>query len=219
MDSTEFWTICSSNGIVLSKAQLDNIERYAKELIYWNQKINLISRRDEDNVLERHILHSLTVLKNVDLKQKAVCLDIGTGGGLPGIPLKIAREDLRMLLIDSIAKKVKTTQMLAKHTGLRNIDARQIRAEELARDKEFIGKFDCITARAVTHTSSIIEWSKAMLKREGKIVLLKGGDLKSEISDAEKQHTEFSIVVKDIDFFGVESFQKDEKKIVVCSFK
>ncbi|MGB9912782.1 MAG: 16S rRNA (guanine(527)-N(7))-methyltransferase RsmG, partial [Candidatus Kapaibacteriota bacterium] len=119
MELTEFWTILSANGIILEVEQLKQIERFVKELTYWNDKINLISRKDIDNILENHILHSLSILKYVEIPQKANTLDVGTGGGLPGIPLKIARPDINMILIDSIAKKIKITDMLAKHTGLR----------------------------------------------------------------------------------------------------
>ncbi len=221
MELSEFWTICSANGVVLTKPQLDNLMRYAGELVLWNKKVNLISRKDEENIIEKHILHSLSILKKVELKHKAVCLDIGTGGGLPGIPIKIAREDISMLLIDSIAKKIKITEMLAKHTGLRKISAKAARAEEMAHDKDYQQRYDCIMARAVSKTASMLAMAKPMLKKTGKLVLLKGGDLSEEIKSAEKLNPEYSITVQDIDFFGVESFKKDEtsEKLLKSNFK
>ena len=100
MTPLDFWTTCSANDIVLEKEQVDALKRYHDELIYWNAKVNMISRKDEDNVWDRHILHSLAILKYVTIRPKARVLDVGTGGGLPGIPIKIARPDLKMLLVD-----------------------------------------------------------------------------------------------------------------------
>ncbi|MBK6760935.1 MAG: class I SAM-dependent methyltransferase [Ignavibacteria bacterium] len=119
MTPVDFWTTCSANNIVIDKAQVDALKRYHDELLYWNKKVNMISRKDEENVWERHILHSLTLMKYVTFPQKARVLDVGTGGGLPGLPIKIARPDLKMLLVDSIRKKTSMTDMFAQHTDSR----------------------------------------------------------------------------------------------------
>ena len=150
MDIVEFWTICSANGIVLSKEQIRQIERYRDELVYWNEKVNLISRKDVENVLENHILHSLSVLKYVNLPLKSRCLDLGTGGGLPGIPVSIANPEARMLLVDSIGKKIKITDMLAKHTGNKYIKAMNARVEDLANKKEYNSYFDFVFAGEIS---------------------------------------------------------------------
>ncbi|MFN3269245.1 MAG: 16S rRNA (guanine(527)-N(7))-methyltransferase RsmG, partial [Candidatus Kapaibacteriota bacterium] len=186
MELTEFWTILSANGIILEVEQLKLIERYVKELTYWNEKVNLVSRKDIQNVLENHILHSLSILKYVDIPKKARCIDVGTGGGLPGIPLKIARPDITMILIDSIAKKVKITEMLAKHTELRNFEAICARAEEFAKDKNNFARFDVVLSRGVGKIATIVAWVKNTLRNNGQIVLLKGGDLTEEINEAKK---------------------------------
>lgn len=212
---TEFWTIASGNGIVLEKKQIDQIERYAKELVYWNEKVNLISRKDEENVLERHILHSLALLKYVDIPKKSRCLDIGTGGGLPGIPLSIACDDIFMLMVDSIGKKAKLTDMFAKHTGLRNISAMNTRTELLAKEKKYISSFDFIFARAVTRTADIMSWSEKLLKPKGKYVLYKGGDISQELMVAKEKFPDFEYQVIDIDFFGFPVFKAEEKKVLI----
>lgn len=215
MNLTEFWTIASGNGIVLSKEQIDKIERYAGELVYWNEKVNLISRKDEANVLEKHILHSMSLLKYIDLPKNSRCLDIGSGGGLPGIPLAIATEDIYMLMVDSIGKKAKLADMLAKHTGLRNIEARNIRTEMLAEDKKYLKHFDFIFARAVTRIADIMSWSEMLLKPKGKYVLYKGGDISEEMQIAKTQFPEFQFNVIDLDFFGYSPLKNEDKKIVV----
>ncbi len=219
MELTEFWTILSANGIILEVEQLKLIERYVKELTYWNEKVNLVSRKDIQNVLENHILHSLSILKYVDIPQKARCIDVGTGGGLPGIPLKIARPDITMILIDSIAKKVKITEMLAKHTELRNIEAICARAEEFAKDKNNFARFDVVLSRGVGKITTIVAWVKNTLRNNGQIVLLKGGDLTEEINEAKKMFSNLVVNEILIDLVGYDKFKKDDKKIVVCKFQ
>ena len=215
----DFWTTCASNGIILEKVQVDSFERYYKELLEWNEKINLISRKDYDHILERHFLHSLSILKYVTLKDKAACLDIGTGGGFPGLPISIARPDLRMLLIDSIAKKIKTTGIFVRHTGNRYLEALRARAEDLATNDTYLNHFDYIFARAVAKTARIIEWSLPLLKPDGSIILLKGGDLAEEFEEAHKFFPQVQIKEEQIKLSGCPWFENEEKKIVVCSLE
>lgn len=219
MELTEFWTICSGNGIILDKEQLRSLERFKDELIYWNEKVNLISRKDIDNIMERHILHSLLILKYIEFPQRAKCLDLGTGGGLPGVPLKIARPDLHMLLVDSIKKKLKIADMLGHHTGLKNIRGVVARAEELAEKKEFAGYFDFILSRAVGKTVELISWSKPLLKKNGQFVFLKGGDLNEEIAAAKQKFPKLVIIERPLTAFGLDFFEKEEKKIMICRFE
>jgi len=218
MDYTEFWTICSANGIVLDVEQIRSVKRFVEELRYWNEKVNLLSRKEIDEVLNKHILHSLSILKYVEIKQKARCLDVGTGGGFPGIPLIIAKPDLYMTLIDSIRKKVNITEMLAKHTNTRHVETICGRAEDLAKNKLYNNHFDFVFSRAVSRTNDIITWTKKLLKKDGKIVLLKGGNLDDEISEAKKNFPNVIIKEQLISVFGDDSFSENEKKVLICSF-
>jgi len=215
MEYTEFWTILSANNIVLNVGQIEQFKRYEKELLYWNEKINLISRQDEQNVLEKHFLHCLSILKYIEFPKKARCLDIGTGGGFPGLPLKIAEPEIYMTLADSIRKKLKTTEMFAKHTGLRNIECKLGRVEDLARDKKYNQYFDIICSRAVAQTVKLIGWSLPLLKNTGKFIFLKGGDLESEITDAKNKYPQLSFTVIDIDLLGYDWLKNENKKIIV----
>jgi 16S rRNA (guanine527-N7)-methyltransferase len=219
MDFLEFWTICSANNIILSKKQIDNIERYVKELLYWNEKVNLISRKDYENVLVKHILHSLAPLKYLDIKHKARVLDVGTGGGLPGIPLKIARPDIFITLVDSIKKKTKIVEMLANHTGERNIDVIATRAENLHEFKKNDKKFDLIVTRAVASAANVLAWTKKVRKNKAIYIFYKGGDLSDEIKQAKTENKNIDISVIDIDFVGVPEFKANEKKLLICKFK
>ncbi len=219
MELSQFWTLCSSNSIVLELEQLKQFERFNSELIYWNEKVNLISRKDLDNICERHFLHSLSILKYVDLKKKAQCIDIGTGGGFPGIPLAIARPDLKMLLVDSIAKKIKLTSMFAEHTGIRDLKAMRTRVEDLHSDIKYRNKFDYVFARAVTDTKYLINWADTILKPNGQVILLKGGNLKNEISDASQLFPNYEFEEKSITMIGCDWFAEEEKKILICKRK
>ncbi len=217
MDIVEFWTICSANGIVLDKEQVRQIERYRDELVYWNEKVNLISRKDIDNVLENHVLHSLSCLKYISLPPGAKCLDLGTGGGLPGIPIAIAQPEINMFLVDSIGKKTKIAGMLASHTGLRRIKSVTARVEELANKKEYRTFFDFVFARAVTGSVRIVQWVEKLVKPGAKIVLFKGGDLTAEITDLKKIYSKINVVEQKISFLGYAHFEKEEKKLLICS--
>jgi 16S rRNA (guanine527-N7)-methyltransferase len=214
MDLIKLWTLCTTNGIIVDKKQIDVFERFARDLVYWNNKVNLISRKDEENVFQKHILHSLTLLKYVDFKPKANVLDVGTGGGFPGIPLGIARPDLHLLLIDSIAKKIKMTDMFAKHTELKLIKVMRARAEELQEQKQYLQSFDYIVSRAVAKSSSIMKWTSMLLKPGGSLVLLKGGFLDTELEELKEDFPDAKTEVIPISVLGDDWFEKEDKKIV-----
>lgn len=218
MDPLEFWTICNANGILLSREQVGTFERLHNELLYWNERVNLISRKDMDNIWVRHFMHSLSIVKYQLLQEKAKCLDVGCGGGFPGIPVGIARPDLSISMVDSIAKKMKLTSMFAEHTGQRNFKAYTSRMEDLAQDKKLIAHYDHVIARAVAPITSLINWTKPLLKKNGTYVLLKGGDLTLEKQDAMQVFPNLTIEEISINWNGVDWFTKEEKKIIICSF-
>ncbi len=215
MDFVEFWTLCSANEIVLDLDQIETFKRFHKELLYWNEKVNLISRKDMENVIERHLIHSLTILKYLKIDDKARVLDIGTGGGFPGIPLSIAQPKAHFLLADSIAKKIKLTDMFVKHTGNRLVKTFSGRVENLVNDKNYLNHFDIITARAVSKTYNLIEFSEKLLKKGGQYYLLKGGDLTEEIEMTKDLYPKAQIKEIPIDFRGVDWFKNEDKKILV----
>ena len=218
MDPLEFWTLCNANGILLTREQMETFERFHDELMYWNEKVNLISRKDMDNIWIRHFMHSLSIVKANLIKPKSRCLDVGCGGGFPGIPVGIARPDISLTLVDSIAKKMKLTAMFADHTGQRNFKAIVSRMEDIAKDRSQVNSFDHIIARAVAPISSLIQWTKPLLKKEGSYILLKGGDLTSEIHEAKIAFPGLVVKETPIHWIGVDWFAKEEKKIIECTF-
>ena len=165
------------------------IEQFQKlDFLYhdWNEKINVISRKDIDALYTKHILHSLGIAKIMKFEPGATVLDVGTGGGFPGIPLAILFPETRFYLIDVIAKKIKVVQGVVDALELKNVKAEQKRAELVK------GDFDFIVSRAVTNMPDFVSWVKGKIKKQHKhtlkngILYLKGGDLAEELKDFPK---------------------------------
>ena len=156
----------------------------ALEKIYfdWNEKINVISRKDTDNFYERHVLHSLAISKVITFKNGTKIMDIGTGGGFPGIPLAILFPECEFILVDSIGKKIKVVHEISRSLGLSNVIGIHERAEKIN------GKFDFVVSRAVTTMPKFLNWTKGKFLKENKndikngILYLKGGDLTDEMA-------------------------------------
>lgn len=168
----------------LTDHQLGQFERLPQLYSEWNAKINVISRQDIDNLVERHILHSLAIAKAMPLINGAQVLDLGTGGGFPGVPLAILYPEVNFTLIDGTGKKIRVVQEISNDLGLLNVEARHIRAEELR--KPF--GFDFVVSRAVASLTQLLQWSERLIAKKHRHILpngfliLKGGDLKAEIA-------------------------------------
>jgi len=179
--------------------------------IEWNQKINVVSRKDIEQIVERHFLHSLAIAKFIRFKSGTKVLDIGTGGGFPGIPLAIMFPETEFFLSDSIAKKIKVVNEVATALDLENVKAEAIRAEEI---KE---RFDFVISRAVTAFPKFMTFCKKKISTKEKngmpngIIYLKGGDFLSELKNYSKAEiTEIS------DYFEEEFFET--KKIIYLPY-
>ncbi len=196
----------------LSQHQLEQYELLAKEFLSWNEKINLISRKDTDNIFEHHILHSLAIAKVCKFKPQCEVMDIGTGGGFPGLPLAIMFPETKFYLVDSIGKKIKVVQALIETLGLKNVKAEQIRAENVNR------QFDFIVSRAVTYLPDFMQWTKGKISKiqyhdlANGVLYLKGGDLTEELSTIKNK-----IKIYDIDnYFEGEFFETKKVIHVKC---
>lgn len=159
----------------LSEEQKRQIELLYPLYTEWNSKINVISRKDIDELYVRHVLHSLSIAKFANFSNCHTVLDIGTGGGFPGIPLAILFPDIQFHLVDSIGKKIQVVTAVAEGLGLKNLKAEQARAEQIN------GKYDVVTCRAVTQLNDFYTWIHKNLKPDSEILCLKGGDLAEEI--------------------------------------
>jgi len=148
----------------------------------WNAQINVISRKDLDCLYERHVLHSLSIAKFISFKKGAKLMDLGCGGGFPGIPLAILFPEVSFVMIDSIGKKIKVVQAVADALGLKNVEAYHMRAEKVK------GQFDFVITRAVAPMMELVKWSRKKISKvqqhdlENGIIALKGGDLSQELA-------------------------------------
>lgn len=168
----------------LSEQQVARFDQLYDLYSFWNAQINVISRKDIDELYERHILHSLGIAKFISFNAGTKVLDVGTGGGFPGIPLAILFPDVQFHLVDSIGKKIKVVTEVATALGLKNVKASHLRAEQVT------DKYDFVVSRAVTRLIDFYPWVKGKFSKESKnaipngILYLKGGDLKEEIGES-----------------------------------
>ena len=229
-------TVCTKNHFNISDQKILLIEKYCNELLSWNQKVNLISRVSEELLWSRHIVGSISFLFRFQLEAKSSVLDLGTGGGLPGIPLAIMQPDLRVMLLDSIQKKINAVNDVLSRLPLPNTATICSRAENLSKRKEYQGTFDYIITRAVASIKDIITWGRPLLRAsqlepndfqaelertgtipKGAILLLKGGELAQETEEARRMFKlrgcyQFPITVDGID----PSELSDKKLVIVC---
>lgn len=192
----------------LTEVQKEQISRLLPLYKEWNAKINVISRKDIDNLYLNHVLHSLGLAKVIFFKPATSVLDVGTGGGFPGIPLAILFPETQFHLVDSIGKKITVVKNVAEGVGLKNVRAEQIRAEQVR------GEYDFIVSRAVTRLKEFYGWVHRKVKKESKhslyngILYLKGGDLDEELAELKKPHQ----IIELSTYFKEEFFET--KKVV-----
>jgi 16S rRNA (guanine527-N7)-methyltransferase len=214
--------ICALNGLQLSDEKLSQLERFADLLKKKNEALNLISRKDEDNILEKHILHSLSLampgLCGFSIPENAHVFDLGTGGGLPGIPLAIVRSNITIVLCDSIAKKIAALEEMIRALSLANVNAVTARAETLAKNEAYRKKFDLIVSRAVAPLDDLAKWSHELLKKGGTLLSLKGGDISEEIKRTTRSKYVAEVAESPLALISYELFTRDEKKVVCVTF-
>ena len=191
----------------LSDDQKNKFLELEKIYKFWNAKINVISRKDIDNIYLHHILHSLSIAKFIEFKKGTSILDLGTGGGFPGVPLSIFFPECNFNLVDGVKKKVDVVNAVSKDLNLKNITTYESRAEDLNL------KYDFLVSRAVAKIPKLLKWSKNCCKLDSKnsikngIIALKGGDLNEELKSVP-----FKTIIKLNEIFDYEYFQ--QKQIV-----
>jgi len=196
-----FRSICRRNGLPVSDQQLEKLGQYVQLLQDWNTKLNLVSRGERKDIWTAHILHSISPLFLLDIQPALRVLDLGTGGGLPGIPLAIVRPDLQVMLVDSIRKKIAAVQDILARLSLPNVGAVASRVEDLPRTSGF-EHFDIVVARAL---------------RLPCLIAYKGGDLTSEVQALTRRFPRVSVDIRNIVFDGSSEIDLTEKKLVIVT--
>lgn len=177
-------TLIQKYFTALTEEQIAQFDQLYELYSFWNAQINVISRKDIDELYERHILHSLGIAKFISFKAGTSILDVGTGGGFPGIPLAILFPEVQFHLVDSIGKKIKVVTEVAAALGLKNLRASHLRAEQVP------DQYDFVVSRAVTRLIDFYPWVKGKFKKQSinavpnGILYLKGGDLAEEVSES-----------------------------------
>ena len=227
-----FRNLCRKNSLPISQQQLDRLESFQSLLLSWNKNINLISRQDENNIWQRHLLGSVSFLFKFQLQEKTEMLDVGTGGGLPGIPLAILLPDMKITLIDSIRKKADAVRKIVETLKLENVMVDCGRAEELAKQRQYAQRFDYVISRAVAPLKNLIMWCKPFMRialpdgdnhktqqenkmfiPRGSMLMLKGGDMTREMDEAVKKCKPKNLAVFPLSIISVEDLF--DKKLVV----
>lgn len=192
-----FLAACQEQEIHLSPDQLETLTRFVQDLLDVNQRMNLTAVREAEQVWMRHIFDSLLLLPWLKADPGQRALDLGSGGGLPGIPLAIARPDMRWVLVDSVAKKTAFLREEAERLGLKNVSTSSERAEILGRDPEFREQFHLVTARAVARLPVLLEYTVPLLRKNGHLAAMKGAQAQQELRESARAIELLSVQLRD----------------------
>lgn len=185
--------------IELSEEKILQFYRYMQLLLERNEKINLTAITEPKEIILKHFVDSLTIAKYI--RQGSTLVDMGTGAGFPGIPLKIYREDIKITLVDSLNKRINFLREIVKELNLENIETIHSRAEELSRSHKYREKFEIATSRAVANLSTLSEYLIPLVKEKGKCICMKGPDIEEELEKGRKAIQILGGKISDIDSF------------------
>ena len=213
MDKEEFENILKKTSkeinIELKKEQIEKFFQYMKLLLEWNEKINLTTITDPKDIILKHFIDSLTIQKYI--KENSYLVDVGTGAGFPGIPLKIYRKDIKVVLLDSLNKRINFLNEVCKELELENISAIHSRAEEFAKNK----KYNVVTSRAVANLSTLTEYMLPLTKIGGICICMKGKEIEEELKDAKKAICVLGGTVKEKREFFLKGEERISRNIIL----
>jgi 16S rRNA (guanine527-N7)-methyltransferase len=235
MNDEELWlyTICKKNNVFITDIQIRCLYSFKTLLLDWNKKINLISRKNEENIWKGHIALSLSMLFKIDFRPGMKILDLGTGGGFPGIPLGILLPDCSLTLLDSTQKKIASVQSMIESLQLKNVKTVWGRAEELNQRIPYHHSFDAVVIRSVSNLSNLLEWGTPFLKQskgknigQGKLsiaapslITFKGAEIEEEERTAKINFRSIALQSIPLMFSGSEEFDNLDKKLIIATVK
>lgn len=203
--------------IKLSDEQVKQFEMYSNLLVEWNEKINLTAITEKEEIVLKHFVDSLTISQYINREGKLI--DIGTGAGFPGIPMKIYYEDLNVTLLDSLNKRVIFLKEVIEKLGLKNIEAIHSRAEDLARNPKHREKYDYAVARAVSNLSALLEYLMPYVKVGGRCICMKGPNINEELSLSKNALHELGGEIEKIDNFKLPNSDLERNLIIIKKVK
>lgn len=194
---------------------LSDFIKYQEILLEWNKKINLVSRKSDS--IEDHIINSVFFVNKFKTENIKSIADIGTGGGFPGIPLKIIYPEIKLLLVDSIQKKVNVLKDIIEKLNFKNTEAVCGRAEVISEMPEYKHKFDCVISKAVGGTDKLYKWGNNFMNGKGVMICIKGGNIEDELAELNKLR--YNINIEVINFGTEKLYGIEDKKIVIIKNK
>lgn len=201
--------------IELTETQINQFYTYMELLLEWNQKINLTAITNPKEIILKHFIDSLTIAKHV--KKNAKLVDVGTGAGFPGIPLKIIREDVEITLLDSLNKRILFLEEVIKQLKLTKIQAIHARVEEFGKNKNGREKFDCATSRAVANLSTLAEYVLPLVKIDGCCICMKGSKIEEELEQSKKAISILGGRIEKVDCFSLP--RSDIRRSIIVLYK
>ena len=211
MNKEEFIKYTKELGIELTKEQLNQLDKFYKLLIEWNNKINLTRIIEEEEVYLKHFYDSLTIAKVLDLKEKKTLCDVGTGAGFPGVVLKIVYPNLKVTLVDSLLKRVNYLNEIIKELELTDIEAIHVRGED------FKGNFDVVTSRAVANIEKLLDYTMHLVNNNGVFIAMKG-NIDNELTNEIKRKIEKKYKIEKIKKFKL-PIEESQRSILVIKRK
>ncbi len=180
----EILKYCKEIDIVITEKEIKNLYQYMKLMLEWNKNVNLTAITDEKEVIIKHFIDSISINKYI--KEANNVMDVGTGAGFPGIPLKILNEDTDFILVDSLNKRINFLEEVKKELSLNKLKLLHARAEELAKDKEYRENIDIVISRAVARLRILVEYMLPFLKENGLCICMKGPNIEEELEESKK---------------------------------
>lgn len=204
-------------GILLHEEQINQFYQYMQLLLEWNKKINLTAITNPEEIILKHFIDSMTIASHIQKNKKLI--DVGTGAGFPGIPLKIMRDDIEVILLDSLNKRVNFLKDVIEQLGLTKIESIHSRVEELGKNKKYRESFDYATSRAVANLSTLAEYLMPLVKLNGFCISMKGPNIEEEIQQSKKAISMLGGTVEQIEEFQLPRSTMDRNVIVIRKVK
>lgn len=217
--SIRFRSMLNELGISYSDEMLTQFDRYYNILIEWNKVMNLTGITEYEEVVSKHFIDSLSIVKVIDMNNISNMIDIGTGAGFPGVPIKIIFPHIKVTLLDSLNKRIRFLNDVIKYLKLNNIVTLHGRAEDFARKKEYREKYDLCVSRAVTNLSSLSEYCLPYVKDGGMFIPYKSGDIDNELSSSRNAINILGGVIQDVIRFELPDTDISRSLISICKIK